>query len=71
MDMAKMGFFQFLRSEHGSDLLDMLFLAGQPTPALWAEYTTWWGNSKQELDAKLAKVRLGSYVDLSFNKFYC
>ena len=56
--MAKLGFYQFLKSNHGADLLDMLCIPGQPSPALWTVYLNWWGNSKQDIDGKLAKVYL-------------
>ena len=62
-DIAKLTFYQFIQSSHGSDLLDMLCLAGQPSPEQWSNYATWWQNAKHSFDSKIAKV---NFESLSF-----
>ena len=41
-------FYQFVASNRGAELVEILSLGGQPTPQLWEHYDNWWLNSRQQ-----------------------
>ena len=51
-DLAKVEFFQFVKSNDGKDLYDMFNIIDQPTEGLWNHYNNWWTTHKEEWDAK-------------------
>ena len=55
MDIAKMSFFQVVKSPLGSDLAAMLCLNGQPDPAGWDNYNRWWLLQREQLDDRLGR----------------
>lgn len=48
-----MTFYQFLESNRGAQLAEILHLGGQPNPAQWEHYEHLWLQAKQEWDDKL------------------
>ena len=54
-DIAKMSFFQFLRSPPGGDLMLMFLLPGQPNPDQWDIHNRWWLSAREALDDKLGR----------------
>ena len=52
-DVAKLTFYQFIKSPLGSDLMVMLCLGGQPNPAQWDVHSRWWLRQREEMDNKL------------------
>ena len=53
--MAKLSFFQFLKSPMGSDLNTMLHLPGQPDPGQWDIHNRWWLLQRENLDDRLGR----------------
>ena len=51
-DVAKLEFFQFVKSTDGRHLYDMFNVIDQPSEALWEHHSNWWTNSKTEWDSK-------------------
>ena len=54
-DVAKMSFFQFIKSPLGVDLWSMLSLNGAPNPSDWEKHERWWQDQKQALHERLAR----------------
>ena len=54
-DIAKLSFYQFLKSNMGSDLTAMLCLNGQPNPSQWDNHNRWWLLQREILDDKLGR----------------
>ena len=54
-DIAKLSFFQFVKSAMGSDLMVMCHLNGQPNPAEWDNYNRWWLLEREQLDDRLGR----------------
>ena len=54
-DIAKMSFFQFLRSPLGGDLMLMFLLPGQPSQDQWDIYNRWWLSAREDLDDRLGR----------------
>ena len=55
MDIAKMTFYQILKSPAGADLWSMLSLNGVPNPDQWEIHNRWWLDQKQVLHNKLGR----------------
>ena len=53
--MAKMSFFEFLRSPMGVDLYRMLSLEYQPGPDDWERHAIWWNDCHERLRIELNK----------------
>ena len=51
-DLAKIEFFQFIKSNDGKDLYDIFNIIDQPTEALWNHYCNWWTTNKEVWDNK-------------------
>ena len=49
-DLAKVEFFQYIKSNDGKDLYDMFNVVDQPTEGLWQHYLNWWTTNKIDWD---------------------
>ena len=54
-DLAKLEFYQFVKSPLGANLHAMLLMPGQPSPDLWDQHNRWWLNAREALDNKTGK----------------
>ena len=54
-DVAKLSFFQFLKSPLGADLNCMFHLSGQPSPDQWDVHNRWWLREREDLDDRLGR----------------
>ena len=54
-DLAKMEFYDFIKSPMGQDLYLMLSLPGQPDPNQWDIHLRWWLDSRESVDNKLGR----------------
>ena len=54
-DIAKLTFYQFVKSPMGVDFAVMCHLNGQPNPGEWDNYNRWWLLQRQQLDDKLGR----------------
>ena len=52
MDVAKLEFFQFIKTTDGRHLYDMFNIVDQPSEGLWNHYHNWWTTNKVDWDAK-------------------
>ena len=51
-DVAKLSFYQYIKSPLGGDLMLMFCLNGQPNPAQWDVHNRWWLRQREDMDAK-------------------
>ena len=45
-------FYQFIASNRGASLADMLSLGGQPTPQIWDHYDNWWITTRAQMSVE-------------------
>ena len=54
-DVAKMTFYQYIKSPMGADLWSILSLNGPLNPDQWEQFNRWWLNAKENLNNKLGR----------------
>ena len=52
-DVAKLTFYQFVKSPLGADFTTMVSLGGPLNPAQWDHYERWWLRNREDVNSKL------------------